>query len=303
MDLRHLVTFCAVVDRGSFSAAGEELGISQPAVSAQIRSLEERLGRRLLDRRGRRVSLTEAGAVLERHARRMIALEGDLEREIAEVGGRVAGRLVIGSSTGPGEILLPRLLASFRRAHADVTVSLVVQDTQTICDRVLDGELELGIVGAARPQRGLEFTPFLRDELVLIAPPGHPVAVDRPIPLADLARTELLMQQRGSGVRAVLEEVLRAAGIRVSDLPVGMELGLQQSVKAAVLDGLGVTVISRLSVASEVADGRLIARPIEGGDLTRDFSVVRATGRTPTRLTAAFLEFAGAELAVQRAPD
>ncbi len=296
MDLRHLVTFCAVVDRGSFSSAADELGISQPAVSAQIRSLEERLGQRLLDRNGRRVTLTEAGQVLEAHARRMIALELELEREIGEVGEQIAGRLQLGSSTGPGEVLLPRLLGKFRQAHSDVTVSLVVHDTQTICDRVLDGELELGIVGAARPHRGLEYQPFLRDELVVIARPDHALAARASIGLDELARLPLLMQQRGSGVRAVLEEALRAAGVRLQDLDVAMELGLQQSVKAAVLDGLGLTVISRLTVDPEVADGRLVALAIDGHELARDFSVVRAAGRTPTRLTTAFLDFARLQL-------
>ena len=284
------------MDRGSFSAAAEDLGISQPAVSAQIRSLEERLGQRLLDRNGRRVGLTEAGQVLEAHARRIIALEADLERAMGEVGEHITGRLQLGSSTGPGEVLLPRLLGQFRHAHPDVTVSLVVHDTQTICDRVLDGELELGIVGAARPQRGLEYAPFLRDELVVIAPPDHALAVRASIGLDELARLPLLMQQRGSGVRAVLEEGLRAAGIRPQDLEVAMELGLQQSVKAAVLDGLGVTVISRLTVAPELADGRLVALTIDGHELARDFSVVRPAGRTPTRLTTAFLEFARLQL-------
>ena len=297
MDLRHLVTFCAVVDRGSFSSAAEDLGISQPAVSAQIRSLEERLGQRLLDRSGRRVTLTEAGQVLESNARRMIALEAELEREMGEVGEQIVGRLQLGSSTGPGEVLLPRLLGKFRQAHPDVTVSLVVHDTQTICDRVLDGELELGIVGAARAQRGLEYAPFLRDELVVIAPPDHPLASRTSIGLDELARLPLLMQQRGSGVRAVLEEALRAAGVRLQDLDIAMELGLQQSVKAAVLDGLGLTVISRLTVDPEVADGRLVALDIDGHELARDFSVVRAAGRTPTRLTTAFLEFSRTQLA------
>lgn len=297
MDLRHLVTFCAVVDRGSFSAAAEDLGISQPAVSAQIRSLEERLDQRLLDRNGRRVELTEAGRVLEVHARRMIALEADLERAMGEVGERIAGRLVIGSSTGPGEVLLPRVLGAFRAAHPGVGVSLVVQDTQSICDRVLEGELELGIVGAARAHRGLEFEPFLRDELVVIAPPSHPLTARSAVTLEELAAQPLLMQQTGSGVRAVLESALRSAGMKPQDLRIEMELGLQQSVKAAVLAGLGVTVISRLAVAAEVADGLLVAIPIEGHELVRDFSTVRASGRTPTRLTAAFLEFARAELA------
>lgn len=294
MDLRHLITLCAVIDRGSFSAAAEALGISQPAVSSQIRSLEERLGERLLDRSGRGVRVTEAGRVVERYARQVMALEDALERELGDVDGRIAGRLELGSSTGPGEVLLPGVLGRFRQAHPDVTVSLVVHDSRTICDMVLEGVLDLGIVGAVREQRGLTFTPFLRDELVVITPPSHPLAAASAISLHDLAATELISQQAGSGVRDTLEAAFRAAGLPI--VRSSMELGLQQSVKAAVLEGLGVTVISRGAVTAEIADGRLVAVPVQGADLVRDFSTVRAAGRTPARLTTAFLAFAAAEL-------
>jgi DNA-binding transcriptional LysR family regulator len=296
VDLRHLLTFRTVVDKGSFSQAADELEISQPAVSFQIRSLEQRLGHRLLDRSGRRVAVTEAGEVLLRYTRRMLTLEDELEREMAEVGTRIAGRLELGSSTGPGELLLPRLCGAFARAHPDVRISLVVQDTQAVCDRVLDHELELGVVGAARPQRGLVFEPFARDVLVLIVPPDHALAGRGSITLAELAGERLVMQQEGSGVRSVLEGALRVQGLRSRDLDVTMELGLQQSVKAAVLDGFGITVISRLAVEREVAEGTLVALEIEGAGLARDFSSVRHAGRTPSRLTTAFLEFARAQL-------
>jgi DNA-binding transcriptional LysR family regulator len=296
VDLRHLVTFRTVVDKGSFSQAAEELEVSQPAVSFQIRSLEERLGQRLLDRSGRRVSVTEAGEVVYRYARRMIGLEAELEREMGEIGTRVAGRLVLGSSTGPGEVLLPRLLGAFQRAHPEVRVSLVVSDTQTVCERVLDDELELGVVGAARAQRGLVFEPFVRDELVAIVPPGHPLAARTSVTLEELAAETMLLQQEGSGVRSVVEAAMREGGLRDRDLNVAMELGLQQSVKAAVLDGLGITVISRLAVEREVGDGSLVALALEGPGLERHFFAVRHSGRTPKRVTTAFMEFARSEL-------
>lgn len=290
------MTFRTVVDKRSFSQAAEELEISQPAVSFQIRSLEERLGHRLLDRAGRRVAVTEAGEIVYRYAKRMIGLEAELEREMGEVGSRIAGRLVLGSSTGPGELVLPRLLGAFSRAHPDVRVSLVVSDTQTVCERVLDDELEIGVVGAARAQRGLEFEPFMRDELVAIAPPGHHLAGREAVAIDELAAEPMIMQQEGSGVRAVLEAALRAGGVRDRDLNVAMELGLQQSVKAAVLDGLGITVISRLAVEREVAEGSLVALRLEGEGLERHFFAVRAAGRTPKRVTQAFMEFARSEL-------
>lgn len=296
MDLRLLVTYRTVVDRASFSAAAEDLEVSQPAVSAQIRSLEERLGQRLLDRGGRRVRPTEAGEVLYRYAQRIIQVEAEMERALAEVGDRVAGRLLLGSSTGPGEILLPGLCGAFAGTHPDVRVSLAVHDSQTVCQRVVDDEIELGFVGAARPLRGLEAEPFVRDELVVITPPDHPLAGRDAVGLAELVGQPMLLQQRGSGVRAVLEAAMREAGLRDRDLDVRMELGLQQSVKAGVLDGFGITVISRLAVEREVADGSLAAVPLAGPGLARDFTVVRAAGRTPSRAAAAFLEFARVRL-------
>ena len=296
MDLRQLLTFRTVVDKGSFSHAAEELGISQPAVSFQIRALEERIGQRLLDRSGRRVTHTDAGRVVDAHARRMLALEDELLRDVAGLSDHLSGPLVLGSSTGPGELLLPHLLGGFKRENPDVEVSLVVQDTQTVCDRVLDDEIELGVVGAARPHRGLVFEPFVRDELVVICPPGHALAKKKRISLADLASQPIILQQRGSGVRAVLEAAFRASGFRMRDLDVTLELGLQQSVRVAVLDGLGITVISRLAVDRDLAEGRLVAVEVEGAVLARDFSLVRHAGRTPSRVSEGFVAYAGEHL-------
>jgi DNA-binding transcriptional LysR family regulator len=261
-------------------------------VSFQIRSLEERIGHRLLDRSGRRVTLTDAGRVVDGYARRILAMEDDLEREISELSDHMAGPLVMGSSTGPGELLLPRLLGGFKAANPEVEISLVVQDTQTVCERVLEDDLELGVVGAARPHRGLIFEPFVRDELVVICPPDHPLAKKTRITLARLAEQPMILQQRGSGVRAVLESAFRAAGVRMRDLDVTLELGLQQSVRAAVLDGLGITVISRLAVERDLAEGRLAAVQVDGAVLARDFSLVRHAGRTPSRASEGFIAYA-----------
>ena len=165
-----------------------------------------------------------------------------------------------------------------------------------MCDRVLDDEIELGVVGAARPHRGLVFEPFVRDELVVICPPGHALAKKKRISLADLASPPIILQQRGSGVRAVLEAAFRASGFRMRDLDVTLELGLQQSVRVAVLDGLGITVISRLAVDRDLAEGRLVAVEVEGAVLARDFSLVRHAGRTPSRVSEGFVAYAGEHL-------
>jgi DNA-binding transcriptional LysR family regulator len=298
VDLRSLLTFRTIIEKGSFSLAADALEISQPAVSAQIRSLEERLGHRLLDRSGRRVRTTEAGDVLNRFAEQVLALEDQLTRDLQELGSTVAGPLVIGSSTGPGELVLPHVVGQFAAAYPDVRVSLQVMDTHSVCELVLDGKLELGFVGAVGRQRGLAFEPLIRDELVVIVPPDHELAGRSSIELEELAKIPMLMQQKGSGVRSVLEDAMRTAGLRRRDLAVRMELGLQQSVKAAVLDGIGITVVSRLAVQREVEEGSLVALELLGPGIARDFQVVTREGRTLGRASAAFLEFARAELAV-----
>ena len=156
MDTRQLAAFCAVVERKSFSQAAERLGVTQPAVSLQVRALEKRLGTQLLDRSGRRVEPTEAGLRLYRGAQRLLALEEQLVDEVAGEGeGELAGELAIGASTGPAAIVVPLLLCEFQRAHPGVRISLTVSDTQSVVERVAARELELGIVGAARRHRAV----------------------------------------------------------------------------------------------------------------------------------------------------
>jgi DNA-binding transcriptional LysR family regulator len=292
MDTKQLAAFCAVVERGSFSQAAERLGVTQPAVSLQIRSLEKRLGQQLLDRSGRRVEPTEAGLRLYRGAQRLLALEGQLLEEVAgEADGAVSGRLEIGSSSGPGGTILPLLLCAFAESYPDVTVALSVFDTQTVVDLVARRELELGVVGAARRHRGVVFEPFLRDEVILACPPGHGFA-GRTISLDELRTAPLVVMQEGAGVRQVIEDELRGAGVRLRDLAPRLELGLQESVRSAVQAGYGVTFISRSAVEADLSAGRLTAARVEGLEPVREISVVRATGRATTRAAQAFLDFA-----------
>jgi DNA-binding transcriptional LysR family regulator len=292
MDTRQLAAFCAVVERKSFSQAAERLGVTQPAVSLQVRSLEKRLGRKLLDRSGRRVEPTEAGAALYRSAQRMLQLEEQLVDELqAADSGELGGTLHVGASTGPGSTVVPVLLCEFQRANAGVAVSLSISDTQSVVERVAERELELGVVGAARRHRGVVFEPFFRDEVVLAVPPTHEFA-NRTIALAQLREEPLVVMQEGAGVRQVIEDELRKAGVRLRDLEPRLELGLQESAKAAVVAGYGVTFISRAAISADLAAGTLATARVEGLDPARDISLVRSAGRSPTRAAEAFLEFA-----------
>jgi DNA-binding transcriptional LysR family regulator len=297
MDTRQLAAFCAVVERRSFSQAAERLGVTQPAVSLQIRALEKRLGTQLLDRSGRRVEPTEAGMRLYRGAQRLLALEEQVIAEVAEEATEaLEGTFEIGASTGPGGIVLSHLLCEFQGLHPELHVVMWVFDTQTIVDRVAARELELGIVGAARRHRGVVFEPFFRDEVVLACPPSHSFA-GRTVTLDELRGAGLIVMQEGAGVRQLIEDELQRAGTRLRDLDVRLELGLQESVSSAVRAGYGVTFISRTSIESDLAAGTIAVARVEGLALEREIFLVRASGRAETRSARAFVEFARGRMA------
>ena len=292
MDTRQLAAFCAVVERRSFSQAAEQLGVTQPAVSLQVRALEKRLGAQLLDRSGRRVEPTEAGTRLYRGAQRLLALEQQVLDEVAAEGdGELSGALSMGASTGPAAVVVPRLLGEFQSAHPAVRVALEVHDTRMVVELVAERRLELGIVGAAPRHRAVRFEPFAYDEVVLVCPPRHRFA-GRTIDVHELASESLVVMQEGAGVRRVVEDELRRLGVRLRDIDPRLELGLQESVRSAVLAGHGVTFISRAAVESDLASGALAEAWVEGMDGRREISLVRSAARVQTRVADAFVDFA-----------
>ena len=292
MDTRQLAAFCAVVERRSFSQAAEQLGVTQPAVSLQVRALEKRLGAQLLDRSGRRVEPTEAGTRLYRGAQRLLALEQQVLDEVAAEGdGDLSGALSMGASTGPAAVVVPRLLGEFQRAHPAVRVALEVHDTRMVVELVAERRLELGIVGAAPRHRAVRFEPFAYDEVVLVCPPRHRFA-GRTVDVHELASESLVVMQEGAGVRRIVEDELRRLGVRLRDLDPRLELGLQESVRSAVLAGYGVTFISRAAVESDLASGALAEARVEGMDGRREISLVRSAARVQTRVADAFVDFA-----------
>jgi LysR family transcriptional regulator, transcriptional activator of the cysJI operon len=292
METRQLQAFCEVVERKSFSHAAERLGITQPAVSLQVRALEKRLGTQLLDRSGRRVEPTEAGLRVYRGALRLLQLEEEIVNDLAdEAGGELAGSFEIGASTGPGGVVLPQLLCEFREGHPELRIALSVFDTQTVVERVADRTLELGVVGAAPRHRGVEYEPFFRDSVVLACPPDHRFA-GRTVTVDELREETLVVMQDGAGVRQMIEDEFRSVGIRFRDLDVHLELGLQESVTTAVRSGYGVTFISRSSVESDLLAGTLVEARVADVELEREIFLVRATGRSESGAARAFVEFA-----------
>lgn len=244
MNISHLRTFVEVVDKGSFSAAARSLGISQPAVTMQIQGLESDIGATLLERRYRRVQLTEAGRALLPTARGVLLKLDAAREEIGRLSDTVSGHLEIAASTTPGQYVLPRLLGSYLRAYPDVTVSLRVHDTAEVIDRVESGEAHIGITGAKRANAKVEFEEVGSDRLIAICPSDHPLAKQRAVTGAALAEQPFIVRESGSGTRTVVENALRENGVDPGDLHVVLELGTSEAIVSAVEGGMGIGIVS-----------------------------------------------------------
>jgi DNA-binding transcriptional LysR family regulator len=286
--LRQLRTFKTVADVTSFSLAAQRLKLSQPSVSYQVKELEEALGLPLLDRLGKRVQLTEAGTVLYSYARRMLDTLDEATVAIEEMRGVKRGRLRVGASTTVGIYLLPAALGAFKKLHPGLVISLEIGTRTRVTEQVLNNVLDLAVVGPASKDAELAIIPFLSDELVVVAPAGHPLAGQPGLTLKDLAREPFIMREASSGSRWSLEKEARRAGAK---LVAAMELGSNGAIKHAVESGLGLAVISRYAIGLEVASGRLIELKVRGFPIRRDWHIVHLRRRKLPAPVLAFIEF------------
>lgn len=290
MNISQIRSFVAVVDHGSFSAAARALKLSQPAVTMQVQGLEGDVGATLLERRYRRVDLTEAGRTLLPFARRVLAEIETAHSEIERLGETVSGHLDLAVSTTPGQYVLPRLLGEFLRRYPQVTVSLRIYDTTDVVARVESGEAHLGLTGARVPGAKVVYEECGSDELIVIAPPGHPLAGRRSVPLDELAREPFIEREAGSGTRMVLEETLRLAGIDASGLRIVMELGTSEAIVNAVEGGVGVGVVSHWMADKALRLGTVARLDVERFPVTRPFFAVLPRGEM-SRAAAALLDY------------
>lgn len=283
--------------RESFTLAAKDLHLTQPAVSLQIRSLEEEYGVELLDRSGQHIIPTASGRVLRDYAERILELYNESRQEIDKLNNLMRGTLEIGASTGPGEHILPQLLGRFKEEYPEIDILLRISRTEEIIEQVRGRALEIGVVGARSRDNDLIFEPFVKDELVVIGGPRHRWAQRESIDLNNLLEEPFILQQPGAGIRTMLEQGLADMGLRLADLNVHMELGLQESVKTAVASGLGIGIISRFAVAQELASGVLTELAVRDlPHFREDFYLVRSRRKKLSHLTEAFLAFARAHL-------
>jgi DNA-binding transcriptional LysR family regulator len=291
IDLRQVEVFYYVAKFLSFSKAAEALLLTQPTISGHIKSLEESLAMTLFDRLGREVRLTRAGEVLYGHAKRLLATKTAALQALQELQGAMHGELVIGGSSIPGQYILPKVLGRFQPRYPGITVVLSITDTMQTLDRVVRGEIELGVVGATVPHPQVVYHPFVEDELVLAVASNHLWAAQRTVSLTDLLEQPFIQRERGSGSRLVVEQTLKAHGLDPAKLRVIAEMDTTEAIKQGIKAGIGLSIISCFALADEVRAGTLRTVAIRGVTIRRHFSLVRHKARTLSPLAQTFERF------------
>lgn len=291
MDLWRLQVFCRVVELRSFSRAAKAVYLSQPTVSSHIKDLENHFECRLVDRLGREVIPTKAGNLLYDYATKIIALKQEAENALADFHGKIKGRLTIGGSTIPAGYILPPLLGRFKEDYPEVVVTLVQGDTERIIRDTLDGNVELGIVGAKAKEVQLVQKKIIDDQMFLITPRRHRWATKRYVVMGELIREPFIMREPGSGTRKSIELVLDKSGHSLDALNVVAEMGSTEAVRQGIKAGVGVSILSECAVAEDLTTGSLNKVKIRGLSFKRAFYLTFHRHRTQSPLCRTFIDF------------
>ena len=288
---RRLQVFHAVAKHLSFTKAAEALCMTQPAVTFQVRQLEEQFNTRLFDRAHGRIALTPAGAVAYAHAERILALTAELESRLGDMGGQVAGPLLIGASTTIADFLLPQILGEFKAAHPGVAPSLFAGNSETVQERLRERALDIGFIEGDTYLPALAGERLCSDELQVVCAPGHPLAGRKSVAPGALVEHAYLSREQGSGTREVIDHYLARAGIEPGALHVAMEASSPEALKGLVAAGMGIAIVPRVSVEKEVRLG-LLARVPLSPPLSRQLTAVYPRERIQSGLVGAFVQFA-----------
>jgi DNA-binding transcriptional LysR family regulator len=291
MDDHKLKVFCTVAETKSFSKASEIIHLTQPAVSLQIQALEEIYGTRLFDRSNNTVVLTRAGTLLYKYAREILALYSSAEKEIGEITGLVKGNLSVGASTTIANYLLPAVIVAFRKKYPKIRVNLQVGNTKAVVDFLNSGNIDIGLVEGDVQRQKIVNEKFLTDELVLIMSPAHTWAKRRDISISEITQEPFIIREEGSGTRQMIEKNLEKQGISPQDLKISLILGSTESIRSAVEDGMGVSIISAWAAKKEARYGTLKIATFKDIKLLRDFSLIFPKGYIKSHTVEQFLEF------------
>lgn len=275
MNFKQLEAFLWVAELQSFTKAARQLFMSQPAVSFQIKALEEDLEADLFQRGDKKVMLTEAGRLLYPEAKKMLRHYHKIKTGLEDLKGLKTGNLVVGASTIPGEYILPLLIGGFKEFYPGIQVTLKVAGSGQVTRWVREREIDLGITGVPVEGDSIECSPWLQDEMVLIVNPNHPWAESGVIDISELKTSVMILREQGSGTRRTLEKKLEEKGVTLEKIPHGMELGSTRAVITAVEAGLGVSIVSRCAVKDALELKRISEVKVQDLDLNRSLYMVK----------------------------
>jgi len=290
MENFRLKVFRVVARHLNFTRAAEELLLTQPAVTQQIKALEDEYGVPLFDRRGGRILLTSAGAALLPYAEQLKAISDEAFEAVTSISGSHAGTLAIGASQTIGQYLLPNFVASFLREHPRVAITAISGNTDEMLTAVAEHRIQLALIEGPALRKDLHIEPFMQDQMVLVVPASHEWA-GQEVDIQELSRVPLLMREFGSGSRRVVENALAKAGLKKKDIKTVMELDSTEGLLSAVEAGLGATFVSRWAVRNQLALRTLAIAQVKGLKLLRKFSIVYPSGPEPRGNAGAFHRF------------
>jgi len=288
MTLQRYRLLVALADSGGVTAAARAAGISQPALSQQLRIIERHYGFPLLMRSGRRVVLTKPARLAADYARRVVRLAEESEHAMRDLRDLEAGQLSVAATATPGAYLVPRVLADFRARHPAVTLQLRIGGVREVERWVLEGAADVGVIGQVAESLQAVVTPFSQDELVAVFPGSHPLASVARLDGTALAAQPLIVREAGSSTRQTLERALAASGLAVT---VQFELSSIEAILQVVAAGLGASVVSELAVAEPVLWRRMRVRRVAGVSLSRYLAVVRHPDAEPAPATKEFVSY------------
>lgn len=284
---RQLEVFEALARLGSFTRAAEELFLTQPTASMQIKKLTDTVGLPLYEQIGKRIFLTDAGQALHATCREIFSTLDRFEMQAADMKGLKQGKLRL-SVVSTAKYFAPRLLGSFCQKYPGIEVSLKVSNRERILERLNDNQDDLYILGQPPESLDAIAEPFMDNLLVVLAPTHHPLANERNIPLARIAKEPFLIRELGSGTRIAVERLFREQGLSIN---VRMELGSNEAIKQSIVGGLGISVLSRHTLALDAATGQLTILDVQNFPIRRQWHVAYPAGKQLTTIAQTFLEY------------
>lgn len=291
LDLNALKVFLAIAEHGNFSEAGRHLHLSQPAVSQIVQGLERVLASQLFLRQGRTAQLTEAGQMLIPMARELLASAQRVEQTMFSLQDEVMGELTIGCSTASGKYLLPGIIARFRREYQRVRVNVLVSSRESVINKLLNGNICLGVSSKIVEHYDLEYQDFFKDDVILIVPANHRWTQYRKIYPDDLLDEPLILREEVAGTHEVLMDGLRRHDISFEMLNVAMVLGNAEAIEMAVEEGIGIAFVSRLAATRGLELGKIVEVSVAGMELTRSIYLARNRKLSCTRAQEKLWEF------------